>query len=138
MKRLHEKYPSLSKQTTSDFKKAYNTVKATTNHEVEVLPSKKRGRPALLPQDLMSKTIEIIESMRLRGAPVSANVINSIAKGVITANDQTILVENGGYLSLDCDWGRNVLYRMEKYNKKMSRRKATTARIPVAPGLIRI
>ena len=30
------------------------------------------------------------------------------------ANDRTILVQHGGYLSLTYDWGRNILYCMER------------------------
>ena len=98
IKKLKVKYPNLSKQTVSDFKKAYDKAKLSTNTLVDALPDKKRGRPALMPEDLMAKTIEIIESMRIKGAPISANVINSIGKGVVMANDRCILVENGGYL----------------------------------------
>ena len=49
----------------------------------------------------MEKTIEIIKGLRLKGAPVSAAIINSVAKGIINANDRSLLVENGGYLSLN-------------------------------------
>ena len=40
-------------------------------------------------------------------------------------------------MSLNHQWGRNVLYRLEKDGKKMSRRMGTTAKIPVAPGLLK-
>ena len=85
----------------------------------------------------MDKVIEMVEALRLKGAPVTGEVINSVAKGIIVANDRSILLEHGGYLSLDITWGRNVLYRMEKEGKKMCRRKATTEKIPIAPGLLK-
>ena len=66
--------------------------------------------------------------------PVTSEVINSVAKGFIIANDQSFLIENGGYISLSHQWGRNVLYRMEQEGKKMYRWKATTEKISVAPG----
>ena len=53
------------------------------------------------------------------------------------ANDRSLLVENGGYISLSYQWGLNVLYKMEKEGKKMCRRKATTEKVPIAPGLLR-
>ena len=84
----------------------------------------------------MKKTIETVEALRLKVAPVTAPVINAIAKGIVMANDRTISVEHGGYLSLSYDWGRNVLYRMAKEGKKMAMRMATTAKIPVALGLL--
>ena len=89
-----------------------------------------------MPEDLMKETITLVEALRLKGAPVTASVINSIAKGVVIANDHSILIEYGGYLSLNSEWGKNVLYRMEKEGKKMTRRCATTSKLPVAPGII--
>ena len=66
---------------------------------------KKRGRSSLLPGDLMEKTISMVEALRLKGVPVTAAFINSVAKGVIAANDRSILIEGGGYLSLKEKWG---------------------------------
>lgn len=73
----------------------------------------------------------------LKGAPVTAAVINAIAKGIVMTNDRTIFVEHGGYLSLSYDWVRNVLYRMEREGMKMTMRMATTEKIPVAPELLK-
>ena len=133
---LKGKYPRLTMQTVSDFKKAFIKTKQTTDGPVSEISFRKRGRPALLPEDLMKKIIETIQALRLKGAPVTAAVINAIAKGIVMANDRTILVEHGGYLSLSYDWGRNVLYCMEREGKKMTMRMATTEKIPVAPGLL--
>ena len=86
---------------------------------------------------MMNKTIELIGALRLKGAPVSTQIVNSVAKGIIQANDRSILIENGGYLSLNQQWGRNVLYRMEKEGKKMCKLRGTTEKVPVAPGLLK-
>ena len=85
----------------------------------------------------MKKTIETVSALRLRGAPVSASVINAVAKGIVLANDCSLLCENGGYISLNADWARQILYRMDVSGRKMSPRMATTARIPVAPGILK-
>ena len=130
VRELSKKYPGLKKQTVSDHKKMVE--KGDTD-----LSNKKRGRKALLPDEFMNKTIDVIKGLRLRGALVSAAIINSVATGVIMANDRTILVENGGYLSLNHQWGRNVLYRLDKEGKKMCQRKGTTAKIPIAPGILK-
>ena len=98
---------------------------------------RKCGRPALLPEDLMKKTIETIQALRLKGALVTAAVISAIAKGIVMANDRTILVEHGRYLSLTYDWGRNVLYCMERKGKEMTMRMATTEKISAALGLLK-
>ena len=101
------------------------------------MQTKKRGHPTLLPEELMHKVIIIVEALRLKGAPVTTEAINSVARGFIVANDRSILLENGGYLSISHQWGHNVLYRMEKEGEKMCRRKATTEKIPIAPGLLK-
>ena len=66
--------------------------------------------------------------------PVTSEVINSVAEGFIIANDRSLLIENGGYISLSHQWGCNVLHRMEQEGKKICRWKATTEKISVAPG----
>ena len=79
----------------------------------------------------------MMEALCLKGAPVTAKVINSGAKGFIIANNRSLLIENGGYISLSYQWGLNVLYRMAQEDKKMCRRKATTKNVPVAHGLLK-
>ena len=44
----------------------------------------------------MEKGIETVTNERLRGAPVSAAAICAVAKGVIIANDRSLLLENAG------------------------------------------
>ena len=67
----------------------------------------------MLPDELMTKAIYMVEDLRLKGAPVTTEVINSVANGFIITNDRSLLIGNGGYISLSHQWGRNVLYRME-------------------------
>jgi len=104
---------------------------------VTAVVKNKRGRPTLLPEELMKKTIDVVQNLRLKGAPVSASVINAVAKGIVLANDRRLLVENGGYISLSDDWARKILYRMIVEGRRMVRRMATTAKVPIAPGLLK-
>ena len=90
----------------------------------------------MLPKNLMKKVIETVTNLRLRRVPASAAVICSVARGVIIANDRSLLLENGGYIDLSTDWSRQVLYRFEKLGRKMISRMATTAKIPIAPALL--
>ena len=76
--------------------------------------------------------------MRLRGAPLSANVINAIAKGIVVANDRCLLVENGGHLCLSKQWACNISNEIMRTEKKMVRRMATTSKIPVAQRVLLI
>ena len=84
----------------------------------------------------MTKTIETMSVLRLRGAPVTSSVLIVIAKGIVQANGSSILLENGGHLSLNNDWERKCLYRMDNLGRKMTRQIATTERIHVAPALL--
>ena len=74
--------------------------------------------------------------MRLRGAPVSSAVIRAVARGVIIANDRSLLLENGDYIDLSTDWSRQVLYRFETLGRKMTSHMVTTAKIPIARALL--
>ena len=56
----------------------------------------------------MNKPIKTIKVLRLKGAPISYNVINASAKGKVVANDRTMLVEHGGYLQCTDNWARSV------------------------------
>ena len=85
---------------------------------VSELSVRDRGRPPLPPDDVMTKTIETIQALQLKGAPATAPVINAIVKGIVMTNDRTILVEHGGYQSLSYDWGRNVLCNMERKSRQ--------------------
>ena len=80
----------------------------------------------------MKKTIDTISALRLR----TTSIINAVAKGVVQANDRTLLVENGGHLCLLNDWPRMVLYCINTLRRKMTQHIATTASIPVAPALL--
>ena len=133
---LSSKYPRLTKQSITEFKKACNEGKQKGADLSEGIVMKSRGRPTLLPETLMKKTIDTVSALRLRGTPVTSSVTNVVPKGIVQANDRTLLVENGGHLSLSNDWARKVLYRMDTLGRKMTRRIATTTRIPVAPALL--
>ena len=135
LKHFAGEYPNLKKQTVFEFKKAYENLKSS-QQDVTKIDSKNSGRPKLLPEDLMKKTIETVQSLRLKGAPISSSIINAIAKGIVIANDRMLFVENGGHLSFSDSWARNICNEMERNGKKMKRRMATTYKIPVAPAFL--
>ena len=59
----------------------------------------------MLLDELMTKVISLVEALRLKGVPVNAEVINSVAQGLIIVNDRSLLIENGGLISLSHQWG---------------------------------
>ena len=71
------------------------------------LHNKKRGCKTLLHDDFMKRTIDAITGLQIRGAPVSAAIINSVAKGNVIVNDHFILVEISGYTRVNHQLGRS-------------------------------
>ena len=120
--------------TVRGFVKSYNELKADKNPSeiISKLPQKKRGRSTLLPEEIDAKVIEMATSMRLSGAVVNYNVLIAIARGIIIANDRTLLAEWGGTIKLGWTWCTSVFKRM-----KWSKRKSTTAKPVLSPGLIK-
>ena len=85
----------------------------------------------------MKKAIQTIKALRLKSAPISYNIINAIAKGILAANDRTMLVEHGGHLQFTDNWARNVWNEVQPSEKKMVKRMATTSKIPVDSRLLK-
>ena len=46
-----------------------------------------------------------------------------------------MLVEHGEHLKFTDNWAKNVLNEVQRSEKKMVKRMATTSKIPIAPGL---
>ena len=100
IKYFDKKFGVLKQQTVFDYKRKYGEIAKETQSGGAEIKSKKRGRPSLLPEELMSKSIEIIKSLRLKRAPVSYAVMAAVAKGVVMSHDRTLLVEYGGIFML--------------------------------------
>ena len=83
----------------------------------------------------MKKAIQTIKTLPFEGAPISQNVINAIAKGLVVANDRTMLVKHGGHFT--DNWPGNILNEIQRSEKKMLKQMATTLKIPIAPGLLK-
>ena len=48
-----------------------------------------------------------------------------------------MLIEHGGHLQFTDNWTQNILNDVQRSEKKMVKRIATTSKIPVAPGLLK-
>ena len=124
----------LKRQTVSDFKSAYTKLKknkGAEDRDITKITKKKTGRPTLLPENLMKKVIETVANLRLRGAPVSAAVIRAVASAVashcywkMVVTSTSVLIGHAKF----CIFLINLV-------KKCMARKATTAKILLAPAL---
>ena len=101
------------------------------NEELVTVPQKEIGRHTLLPTEIDQKVMEMINTMRESGAVVNYNILTAVAVGIVTANDRTMLRENGGTIEFGRKWCESMFKRLG-YVK----RKSTTAKPIIAPGLI--
>ena len=96
------------------------------------LPRMKRGMKTLLPSELDDKVVSMVKNMRVCGTVISRNLVAAVGKGIVLANDRTLLKENGGHIELSDTWSRSILRRLQYVP-----RKGTTCKLPIAPGLLR-
>ena len=93
---------------------------------------KKRGGYKLLSEEVDEKVIKLVKEMQSSGAAMSYNILIGIAKGVVTANDCTLLKENDGKIEFSMTWAQSFFKRIG-----FVKRKATTAKVPIAPGFVK-
>eukprot|EP00794_Sanderia_malayensis_P004503 gene4503-5100_t len=124
---------SIPESTVRSMIKSYNeSTKSFGPHDLEILPKKRRGAKTLAPEEIDKKVLAMIQSMRASGTAVDFNMTVSIARGITLANDRTLLKENGGHIDFSKSWAQSILRRLG-----YSKRKATTSKAPIAPGLLK-
>ena len=117
--------------TVRGFVKSYKEKQSENpNKEILTVPQKKRSRHTLLPNEIGKKVMA--SSMRLSGAVVNYNILIVIAKGKVVTNDRTSLKEYGVTITFGWKWCESIFRRM-----KWTKRKCTTKKAIVPPGLIR-
>ena len=65
------------------------------------LPTKHRGRPLQLGEEMEREVHSFIKSSRELGTAVSTEVVMATARGVVISHDANLLAENGGYIGLN-------------------------------------
>ena len=80
---------------------------------VESLPTKKRGRPLLLRDDLDSKVQAYAKKIRESGGgSVSARVVQAAARGIVLKSNPCLLSEHGSPIELSKEWAHKLLRQM--------------------------
>ena len=72
--------------------------------EVTELVPAKRGRPFMLGVDLDNKVQTYIKVIRKHGPVINTSIAKSLAKGIISATDRSLLVENSGTKNISKPW----------------------------------
>lgn len=110
--------------------KGYRAQKSTAESSKAVTVAK-RGRRTLLPSEIDVKVLSMVRNMRNAGAVTNFHTLIGMATGIVIANDRTLLKEYGGSIEFSVGWCQSIFKRLN-----FVRRKATTAKPKIAPGLI--
>ena len=81
----------------------------------------------MLPSEIDKKVIDMIKIMRESGAVVNYNILIAVAVGVITANDRTLLKENGGTIELGRKECESIFKQLNFVKRKSTPSKAISA-----------
>ena len=93
--------------------------------KIELPTTKLRGRPTVLPLKLLDMCVELIDSLRLKGAVISGSVIKGTVVGIIEAKFSNLMEKE----DVNYDNVRQVLHHYQTKKPRMIRRKATTAKL---------
>ena len=87
---------------------------------IKSLPTKSQGRPLMLGEQLDAAVQDYIQGMRTVGGVVNTTIVLAAAEGIITARDQSLLVQNGSHIKLTKSWAKSLLKRMGYVKRKCS------------------
>ena len=136
LRRYVSKHPDLKESTVRTWRNTYSQklkkrVRSGTEAgatSIQELPSKRRGRPHLLGEELDKQVQSYLIALRERGVVVNTAIVLACAEGIVKNYDSNILAANGGHLVLTSNWGKSVLRQMGFVKRRVS----TTAKISVA------
>ena len=86
---------------------------------IEELPSKKRGRPYLLGDDMEMQVRAYLTALRANGAVVNTAIAIGCAEGIVRSKDRSLAV-NGGHIALTKSWSKHLLERMGFVKRRAS------------------
>ena len=83
-----------------------------SDREVLELPTKKRGRPLLLGEELDQKVRSYLNALRDTGAVINTAIIVSCAKGIVVNESDNLLACHRGHIDITKSWAKDLLHRM--------------------------
>ena len=113
---------SVSESTVRGMKYKYLSELKTRkeNEPMTSLPHKLRGKPLKLGS--MGKTVQsYITKLRSAGANVNRSIAIATAKGVVKAQNPSLLTENGGSMDLGRKWAESLFKRMNFVKQKATK-----------------
>ena len=130
MKNFSEDMCKISESTVRSIKSAYlkeiHSPKRKLNLDdsevLELTPKKGEGK-LMLWDELDENVKKMVNSVRNSGGVINSVIVMAARKGIVLANDRSLLVENGGHIGITKSWATSLLRRMG-----MVKRKGTTSK----------
>ena len=131
IKQFQSEFPGLRESTVRNFRNKYNTALKSRKRKLdflnddcdiavdELIPAK-RGRKALLGDELDSDVQTYIRTLRKSGAVINTAICIAVAEGIVNAHDKQLLTCNGGPITLKKSWAQSVLHRMNMVKRRGS------------------
>ena len=89
----------------------------------------RRGRPAILTDELMTEIKQILSNLRVTGCAIYRKIVISVGNGVLSSRCPDKMAKNGGNITLSIKWARNILKSMN-----CVKRRGTTAKRAMNPS----
>ena len=99
-RRLKSQYLGKLKEVVSEVKSAVGGESKSKEITVDILETKRKGRPLLLGVDLDAAVQEYVQSLRMAGGVVNTLVVMAAAEGIVAARDVSKLVSHGGHIEI--------------------------------------
>ena len=100
----------ISRTTVHSLKKAYyqelspkRKAEEDLQLAISTLPTKKRGLPLLLGEDLDTKVQQYLRALRESGGAINTAIVLGAARGIIFKTKRTVLAEYGGHCLAHAD-----------------------------------
>jgi hypothetical protein len=131
IKQFQSEFPGLRESTVRNFRNKYNTALKSRKRKLdflnddcdiavdELIPAK-RGRKALLGDELDSDVQTYIRTLRKSGAVINTAICIAVAEGIVNAHDKQLLTCNGGPITLKKSWAQSLLHRMNMVKRRGS------------------
>ncbi len=74
-----------------------------------MLPTKRRGRPFLLGEEVEMQVRAYLKALRANGAVINTVIAIGCAEGIISNKDSNLLAGNGGHIALTKSWSKHLL-----------------------------
>ena len=130
LRHFKAEFPDLKWSTVNDWKAAIIRKKrvsdAQSDEPVVELVDKKRGRPAMLPEEITREVMEYIRAVRDGGGVVNTAVVIAAALGMVKRRQPSLLECNGGYVSLKKSWAKYLLGKMNYVKRRATTKHKVT------------